>query len=81
MHADRTVAADDQQACRQALARRLLLRKAITPAPTGRVTAWAKGITPAPAARRIAPCAEEHCGTAPSPARSGRAQATASRRT
>jgi hypothetical protein len=37
-----------------------------------------KGITPAPAARRIAPCAEENCGTAPSPARSGRAQATAS---
>jgi hypothetical protein len=32
---------DEQRACRLAFARRLLLRKAITPPPTGRVTAWA----------------------------------------
>jgi hypothetical protein len=36
-----TPASDEQQACRLALAARLLLRKAITPASTGCVTAWA----------------------------------------
>jgi hypothetical protein len=35
------LAKDDQRACRLALGPRLLLRKAITPAPAGRVTAWA----------------------------------------
>jgi len=39
----------EQRACRLALAPRLLSRKAITPAPTGRVTAWAtKRSSPTP---------------------------------
>jgi hypothetical protein len=37
----RALAPDDLRAWRAALAARLLLRKAVTPAPTGRVTAWA----------------------------------------
>jgi hypothetical protein len=36
--AGEVLAPDEQQACRLALAARLLVRKAITPAPTGRVT-------------------------------------------
>jgi hypothetical protein len=49
----RVIATDEQQACRLALAPRLLLRKPITSAPTGRVTAWATKQSPV-ADRRIA---------------------------
>jgi hypothetical protein len=39
--AEQALAADDQRACRLALGPRLLLGRAVTPAPTGRVTGLA----------------------------------------
>jgi hypothetical protein len=47
-NAPRACAPDERRACRLALAARLLLWKAITPAPTGRVTAWATKQSRAP---------------------------------